>query len=146
MFSWNSLAFSMKVRATQLCMTLCNPMDCPWNSPGQNSGVGSLSLLQEIFPTHGLNPDLLHCWQILYQLSLKGSPRMLEWVAYHISRGSSRPRNQMGGSHFQADSLSTELSGKPCFFYNPMCIGHLISCSSAFKIQLVYLEVLGSHC
>ena len=30
----------------------------PWNSPGQDTGVGSLSLLQEIFPTQGLNPGL----------------------------------------------------------------------------------------
>ena len=45
----------------------------PWNSPGQNTGVGSLSLLQEIFPTLGLNPGLLHCRQILYQLSYEGS-------------------------------------------------------------------------
>ena len=45
-----------------------------WNSPGQNSGVGSLSLLQGIFPTEGLNPDLLHCRRILYQLSSQGSP------------------------------------------------------------------------
>ena len=41
----------------------------PWNSPGQDTGVGSLSLLQGIFPTQGLNPGLLHCRQILYQLS-----------------------------------------------------------------------------
>ena len=46
-----------------------------WKSPGQNIGVGSLSLLQGIFPTQGLNPDLLHCRQILYQLSHKGSPK-----------------------------------------------------------------------
>ena len=44
-----------------------------WNSPGQNTGVGSLSLLQGIFPTQGSNPDL-HCRRILYQLSHKGSP------------------------------------------------------------------------
>ena len=44
-----------------------------WNSPGQNTGVGSLSLLQGIFPTQGSNPGLLHCRQILYQLSPKGS-------------------------------------------------------------------------
>ena len=37
----------------------------PWNSPGQNAGVGSLSLLQGIFPAQGLNPDLPHCRQIL---------------------------------------------------------------------------------
>ena len=41
----------------------------PWNSPGKNTGVGSLSLLQGIFPTQGLNPGLPHCWWILYQLS-----------------------------------------------------------------------------
>ena len=46
----------------------------PWNSPGQNTGVGSLSLLQGIFPTQGLNAGLLHCRQILYQLNHKGSP------------------------------------------------------------------------
>ena len=41
----------------------------PWNSPGQNTRVGSLSLLQGIFPTQGLSPGLLHCRWILYQLS-----------------------------------------------------------------------------
>ena len=46
----------------------------PWNSPGQNTGVGSLSLLQGIFPTQGSNPGLPHCRRILYQLSHKGSP------------------------------------------------------------------------
>ena len=39
----------------------------PWNSPGQNPGMGSLSLLQGIFPTQGLNPGLSHGRQILYQ-------------------------------------------------------------------------------
>ena len=46
----------------------------PWNSPGQNAGVGSLSLLQGDFPTQELNLGLPHCRQILYQLSHKGSP------------------------------------------------------------------------
>ena len=46
----------------------------PWNSPGRNTGVGSHSLLQGIFPTQGSNPGLLHCRQILYQLSHQGSP------------------------------------------------------------------------
>ena len=45
----------------------------PWNSPGQNTGAGGLSLLQEIFPTQGLNPGLMHCRWIHYQLSHKGS-------------------------------------------------------------------------
>ena len=69
-----------------------------WNSPGQNTGVGSLSLLQGIVPTQGSNPGLLHYRQILYQLSYQGSPRILEWVAYPFSSGSSRPRNRTGVS------------------------------------------------
>ena len=43
----------------------------PWNSPGQNTGVGSLSILQGIFPTQGLNLSLLDCRWILHQLSHK---------------------------------------------------------------------------
>ena len=65
----------------------------PRNSPGQNTRVGSLSLLQGIFPTQGSNPGLLHCRRILCKLSHKGSPRILEWVAYPFSRGSSLLRN-----------------------------------------------------
>ena len=65
-----------------------DPMGSPWNSPGQTTGVGSLTLLQGIFPTQGSNPGLLHCRQILYQLSHQGSPRTLEWVAYPFSSGS----------------------------------------------------------
>ena len=53
----------------------------PWNSPGQNTGVGSLSHLQGIFPTQGENPGLLHCRPILYQLSHKGSPSTWrDWI------------------------------------------------------------------
>ena len=66
----------------------------PRNSPGQNTAVGSLSLLQGIFPTQGSNSGLPHCRQILYQLSHKGSPRILEWVAYPFSSRSSWPRNR----------------------------------------------------
>ena len=47
----------------------------PRNSLGQNTGVGSLSLLQWIFPTQGLNPGLPHCRWILYQLSHQGSSK-----------------------------------------------------------------------
>ena len=70
----------------------------PWNSPGQNPGVGSLSLLQGIFPIQGSNPGLPHCRWILYQLSHKGNPRVLEWVAYPFSSGSFWPRNWPGVS------------------------------------------------
>ena len=64
----------------QMCPTHCNPMDCSppgssvhGDSPGKNTGVGSLSLLQGIFPTQGLNPCLPYCGWILYQLSHQGS-------------------------------------------------------------------------
>ena len=64
----------------------------PWNSPGQNTGVSCLFLLQGIFPIQVWNPDLPHCRQILYQLSYKRGPRILEWVAYPFSTRSSQPR------------------------------------------------------
>ena len=85
----------------------------PWNSPGQNTGVGNHSLLQGIFPTQGSNPGLPHCRKILYQLSHQGSARILEWVAYPFSRGSSWPRNQTGVSCIADDSLPAGLPGKP---------------------------------
>ena len=66
----------------------------PWDSPGWNTGVSSLSLLQGVFSTQGLNPGLPHCRRILSQLSHQGSPGILEWVAYPFSSGSSRPRNR----------------------------------------------------
>ena len=75
--------------------------------------VGSLSLLQGIFPTQGWNPGLLHCRLILYQLSHKRSPRILEWVPYPFSSRSPQPRNQTGVPALQADSLPTELPGEP---------------------------------
>ena len=51
-------------------------LNSPWNSPGQNTGVSSHSLLQGIFPPQGSNPGLLHCRQFLYQLSHQGSPNI----------------------------------------------------------------------
>ena len=85
---------TLKVKVTQLSPTLRpHGLYSPWNSPGQNTGVGSPSLLQGIFLTQGSNPGLLYCRQILYQLSHEGSPRILEWVAYPFSKGSSQTRN-----------------------------------------------------
>ena len=48
----------------------------PWDFPGKGTGVGCHSLLQEIFPTQGLNLGLLHCRQTLYHLSHQGSPNL----------------------------------------------------------------------
>ena len=71
----------------------------PWNSPGQNTGMGSCSLLQGIFPSLWSIPGLPHCRWLLYQLSHQGSPRILEWVAYPFSSGSSQPRSRTGVSY-----------------------------------------------
>ena len=71
----------------------------PWNSPDQNTGMSSLSLLQGIFPTQGWNPGLLNCRQILYHLSHKGTPRILEWATYPFSSRSSWSRDQTGVSY-----------------------------------------------
>ena len=87
----------------------------PWNSLGQNTGVDSLSLLQGIFPTQRSNSGLLHSRQILYQLSHKGSPGILGWVAYPFSSGLPNPGIELGSPALQADPLPTELSGKPSF-------------------------------
>ena len=72
--------FISLVNVAQSCLTLCNHMDCsltgssvPWDSPGNNTEVGSHSLLQRIFLTQELNQGLLHCRQILYYLSYQGS-------------------------------------------------------------------------
>ena len=59
----------------------------------KNTGVGSLSLLQGVFSTQGLNLGLPCYRKILYHLSHQGSQRILEWVAYHFSRESSQHRN-----------------------------------------------------
>jgi len=92
---------------TQSCPALCDPMD---NSPPGFSvhGVGCHALLQEIFPTQGSNSGLQHCRWILYRLSHQGSTRILEWVAYPFSRGSSWPR-----SWTRASCIAGEGNGNP---------------------------------
>ena len=87
----------------------------PWNSPGQNIGVGSLSLHQGIFPTQELNPGFPHCRWILYQLSHKGSPRILERVAIASRRDLPNPGIKLGSPASQVDSLPTE-HGSPLWY------------------------------
>ena len=93
---WTEL---VKVKVAQSCPTLWpHGLYPPWNSPDQKTAVDSRSLLQGFFPIQGPNPGLPHRRQILYQLSYEGSPRILEWVAYPFSSGSSPPRNWTGVS------------------------------------------------
>ena len=78
-FKWN-IFFQLKSKFLKVEDQVLNvhishqDLYSPWNSPGQNTGVGSCSLLQGIFPNQESNWSLLHCRQILYQLEL---PRKL---------------------------------------------------------------------
>ena len=82
---------------------------CPWGFSRKNTGLGCHALLQGIFPTQGSNSGLLHFRQILYNLNHPGSPRMLEWVAYPFSRGSSWPRNWTGVSCIAGEGNGNQL-------------------------------------
>ena len=59
------VSVKVKVLVAQSWLTLYNPIVCPWNSPGKNTGLDCHFLLQGIFPTHGLNLGLLHWRQSL---------------------------------------------------------------------------------
>ena len=90
---------------------LCDPMDCPWNSPGQNTGMDSCSLLQRIFPIQGSNPGLPHCRQILYCLSHRRSPLFLRSLSNTVENEEA--------SIFNADSdFCSKCSHKFCFTSN----------------------------
>ena len=83
----------------------------PWNSLGQNTGVGSLSLLQGIFPTQESNQDLLHCRLILYQLSYQESL----WAGLELK---DTPCQEQKTEGFITSGKSGELRGsfpKLCF-------------------------------
>ena len=79
-----SVLWAVLCWVAQLCLTLCNPMDCSppgssvhADSPGKNTGVGCHALLQRTFPTQGANPGLPRCRRILYCLSYQVFGRCL---------------------------------------------------------------------
>ena len=85
------------MKVTQPCLTLRpHGFLMEISRPEYWSGLPFLS--PGYLPNPGSNPGLPHCRWILYQLSHKGSPRILEWVAYPFSTGSSRPKNQIKAS------------------------------------------------
>ena len=88
---------AMDMKVTQLCPTLRVQLYSPRNSPGQDTGMDSLSLLRGSSQLRD-RTQVSHYGRILYYLSHKGSPRILEWVVYPFSSGSSRPRNRTGVS------------------------------------------------
>ena len=67
----------------------------PLNSPGQNTGVGSRSLLQWIFPTQESSRGLLNCRQIPYQLSYQGSPMHEKYYFFKGQRTAHKAENQV---------------------------------------------------
>ena len=90
----NLLKEEEEVKVTQLCLTLCDPMDYTVH------GILQARILEWVafpFSRGSSQPrdctQVSHCKQILYQLSHQGHSRILEWVAYPFSSGSSRPRN-----------------------------------------------------
>ena len=77
--SWEGMAIGFNLRISESRSVVSDSLRphglySPWNPPGQNTGVDSLSLLQGIFPTQGSNSGLPHCRRILYQVSHKGRP------------------------------------------------------------------------
>ena len=125
---------SGKEKVVQSRLTLCNPLDYTvygiWNSPGQNTGMGSLSLIPRIFPTQGSNTGLTHCRRILYQLADKGSPRIQQWVAYPFFRGLPDPGIEQKSRALQAVCLPIELLGKPfvsLYKFISSCFIHFIA-------------------
>ena len=99
----------MKVKVPQSSPSLCNPhrlqpsrLLCPCNSLGQNTGVGSCFFIHGIFPTHGSNPGLQYCWQILYHLSHKSivsNINIFVSVRYCFMTHHLNLSGQLGGSY-----------------------------------------------
>ena len=105
----------------QSCPTLCNHMDC--SLPGssvhgifsdKDTGVGSHSLPQGIFPTQGSNPGLPHCRQILYQLSTKEAQEYWMGLPFPSPGDLPNPGIEPGSPALQVASLTSESPGKCC--------------------------------
>ena len=103
-------------------------LDSSWNSPGQNTIVGSLSLLKRIFPTWGSNPGLLYCTRILYQLSHKESPEEKQ-EQWNIHRGITNKTLNKNPLIFKV--VSTCAYEKVCNYETKWCVG-----ASIDKIKL----------
>ena len=119
----------------------------PWNSPGQNTGVSSRSLLQGIFPTQKSNPGLPHWRQILYQLNHQGSPRITEWVAYPLSSRSSQPRlSRVVRRSFTNWAIrEAQVNFSDLYFHKILSISNIFSnvlTGGIFSIHLHWLALL----
>ena len=105
---------------------------CPWNSPGKNSGVGSHSLLQGIFPIQGSNACLLHWKQILYCLNHGGLNPPAHWESLLLGR-----------PDIGASSKSAFL--KNIYLFSIGCAGSSLWCQLFFRCHeqgLFFVEML----
>ena len=146
------LTWKWRVKVTPLCPTLCDPVDCisPWNSPGQDTGGGNLSLLQGIFPTHGSNPGLLHCRKILYQLSYQGSSQKVEGKNQKGGPKRQKPAGMYGlafcfcllsfANHSYFTSPSAPFAGKECCRWRWLLWHRNNNIFSEYKIGCIFLH------
>ena len=112
------------MKVTQSCPTWWpHGLFSPWNSPGQNTRVVSLSLLQGIFPTQGLNPGLPHCGWILYQLSHQGSPEPKE---HHKSQNLLMFQHILSGTHWHLLTSIDFIYWKPWGFFGTAYVQWLV--------------------
>ena len=113
LISFNTL--NVKVKVSQSCLILCDPMDYTVHGilQAENTGVDCHALLQQIFPPQGLNPGLPHCRETL-PAEPQGKPKNtgVGWVVYPFSSDLPDPGIEPGSLALQVDSLPTELSGK----------------------------------
>ena len=123
------------MKFAQSCLTLSNLVDSTWDSPGQNTGVGSRSLLQGIIPTQRSNPGLPDCKRILYQLSYQGSPELkwlclFTWLEDSCSQASTEEKffTLVGMS-----KLSSTLSWSTWF--KRVCPGGSLLCNFSFILE-----------
>ena len=118
----------------------------PWNSPGQDTGVGSLSLLHGTSPTQGSNPGLLHCRQMLYQLKgILQNGSALNLVSYQrpqllVSSTEVRTSKYVWGS--QIFSLSTVEADTVS---DRICVWHLFFLSVLSFLTLIMLTLVFEH-
>ena len=108
-------------------MDYCSPgSSVHGHSPGKNNGVSCYTLLQRIFPSQGLNPGLLHCRRILDDLSHQGRPRILVWLAYPFSSGSSWPRNWTRASCIASGFFTIWATREALCNFCPYNSGHFV--------------------
>ena len=107
-----------------------------WNSPGKNTGVGSCSFLQGIFPTQGSNPGLPYCRRILHQLSYQESlPNSKAWGSFHCALQSRL--SSASGLHALMQEGYHELvqSGVPS------CVSHFLQITGLFLMVSPWCKV-----